>query len=277
MRASTYSLVAFDADRSEWGVAVQSKFLAIGALTPWAEAGVGAVATQSWIEVRYGREGLALLREGVSAEDALERLKEVDPEREKRQVGIVDQRGRVATFTGGECAPWAGGRTGPGYAAQGNMLVSEGTVDALAETFEGTAGQPLAGRLLAALAAAQVAGGDRRGQQAAALKVVRIGGGYGGSGIVVDLRVDDHPQPVAELERLYRLHDRYFGSTPREAWVPSTAELVGRVRARLGELGYDSGDLGVDLDAWAGYENLEERLDGVEGFDPVLLEELLAE
>jgi uncharacterized Ntn-hydrolase superfamily protein len=275
VRASTYSLVAYDSARSEWGVAVESKFPAIGALTPWAEPGVGAIATQSWIDVRYGREGLALLRRGVAAEDALERLKAVDRAREKRQVGIVDRRGRAATFTGAECAPWAGGRTGPGYAAQGNMLASQATVGALVETFEATAGRPLAERLLTSLIAAQAAGGDRRGQQAAALKVVRVGAGYGESGIVVDLRVDDHPEPLAELERLYRLHDRYFGSTPRESWVPATPELVGRIRGRLGELGYASGDLAADLDAWAGYENLEERLEGVESFDPVLLEKLL--
>ncbi|HXF98509.1 MAG TPA: DUF1028 domain-containing protein [Gaiellaceae bacterium] len=274
VRVSTYSLVAYDGERSEWGVAVQSKFPAIGALTPWAEAGVGAIATQSWIEVRYGREGLALLREGVPAEEALERLKAGDEGREKRQVGIVDRGGRAATFTGAECTPWAGGRLGPGYAAQGNMLVSQETVDAMAETFEATQG-PLAERLLAALKAAQAAGGDRRGQQAAALKVVRVGAGYGGSGIVVDLRVDDHPEPLTELDRLYRLHERYFGSTPRELWVPATADLTRRIRGRLRELGYGSGDLAADLEAWAGYENLEERLDGIDAFDPILLEELL--
>jgi uncharacterized Ntn-hydrolase superfamily protein len=275
MAPSTYSLVAFDPERVEWGVAVQSKFPAIGALTPWAEPGAGAIATQSWIEVSYGRRGLELLRAGAPAEEVLARLTAEDPGREKRQVGVVDREGRAAAFTGRECAPWAGSRTGAGYAAQGNMLVSKETVDALAETFEATAGRPLAERLLAALAAAQAAGGDRRGQQATALKVVRAGGGYGGSGIVVDLRVDDHPEPIVELERLYRVHDRYFGATPREAWVPATAELLERVGARLRELGYDSGDLAADLEAWAGYENLEERLDGTERFDPVLLEELL--
>jgi len=272
---STYSLVAFDAARLEWGVVVQSKFLAIGALTPWAEPGVGAIATQSWIEVRYGRDGLRLLCEGASADEALDVLTAADAGREKRQVGVVDRSGRAASFTGSECAEWAGGRVGEGYAAQGNLLVSEATVDALAETFEMTAGRALAERLLAALAAGQAAGGDRRGLQAAALRVVRAGAGYGGSGIVVDLRVDDHPDPIVELERLYRLHDLYFGETPRRSWIPATDELLQRVRRRLGELGFDTCDLLANLDAWAGYENLEERLDGVESFDPVLLSELL--
>lgn len=275
MGATTFSIVACDLVRREWGVAVQSKFLAIGAVTPWLRAEVGAVATQSWINVDYGPEGLEWLADGLAASEVVARLTGADEGRDRRQLGIVDATGRAATFTGPDCAEWAGGRVGAGYAAQGNMLVSGATVDALAHAFEQSSGRPLAERLLGALAAGQRAGGDRRGQQAAALRVARRGGGYGGSEIAVDLRVDDHPEPICELERLYELHQLYFGQTPRHAWVTATSELLGRVRARLHTLGYDSGNLQADLEAWAGYENLEERVDGVERFDPVVLSELL--
>lgn len=270
----TYSIVAFDRDASEWGVAVQSKFPAIGAVTPWAEAGAGAVATQSWIEVSYGRDGLRLLRDGFSAAEALERLLARDDGRDRRQVGIVDRDGRVATFTGRACAGWAGERVGDGYAAQGNLLVSAATLAALAQEFEASAARPLSERLVLALAAAQAAGGDRRGQQAAALRVVREGAGYGASGIVVDLRVDDHPRPIEELARLHRLHVLHFGETPAAQWVPASAELVERVRGRLAQLGFDGPDLCGALEEWAGYENVEARLHGVEVFDPVLLDHL---
>jgi uncharacterized Ntn-hydrolase superfamily protein len=188
----------------------------------------------------------------------------------------VDAHGRAATYTGSECLDWAGGTTGPGYAAQGNILVSEVTVEALATTFAGSAGQPLAERLLACLAAAQAAGGDRRGQQAAALLVVRKDGGYGGTGdVAVDLRVDDHPQPVAELERIYRIHDLLFGQTPDEEWLDVDAGLAAELRERLAALGYE-GDLVEALAAWAGTENLEERVRGAGRIDPVVLEQLRA-
>jgi uncharacterized Ntn-hydrolase superfamily protein len=272
-RPSTYSIVACDLERGEWGVAVQSKFLAVGSVVSWAEAGVGAIATQAYANPRYGPDGLALLREGGRARAVVEKLTGEDEGAVDRQVGIVDAYGESSTYTGNDCFEWAGGRTGLGYAAQGNILVSEATVDALAETFESTEG-PLAERLIACLAAAQAAGGDRRGQQSAALYVVRAGGGYDGCGVLVDLRVDDHTAPIAELERLYGLQQLYFGETPEEDWITVDASLDGELRRRLAGLGYETGDLARDLETWAGVENLEERVDGVARIDPVVLEEL---
>jgi uncharacterized Ntn-hydrolase superfamily protein len=274
MPASTFSLAACDLERGEWGVAVASRFLAVGALCAWAEPEVGAIATQSWIKASFGPVGLGLLARGASASEALEQLLADDDGPEQRQVGIIDRDGRTASHTGAECLGWAGARSGPGYSAQGNMLVSAETLAALASTFESAPASPLAERLLAALAAGQAAGGDRRGQQAAALLVMCRGGGYGGADVLADLRVDDHPEPVAELERLYGLHQLYFGSTPEEDWIGVDAALEAELRDRLGRLGYDSGDLSADLDAWAGVENLEERVRGVERLDPIVLAEL---
>jgi uncharacterized Ntn-hydrolase superfamily protein len=271
MSAGTFSIVACDLDRREWGVAVASKFLAVGALCAWAEADLGALATQSWIKASYGPDGLRLLAGGASADEALAKLLATDEGREQRQVGVVDGEGRTASHTGAECLDWAGHRQGPSYAAQGNMLVSADTLTALADTFEATGSAPLADRLLAGLKAAQAAGGDRRGQQAAALKVVRRGGGYGGADVLVDLRVDDHVEPIAELERLHDLHQLYFGSTPEEGWLPVDDELRAEIRLRLNRLGYATGDLVRDMDTWAGVENLEERVQGVERVDPVVL------
>jgi uncharacterized Ntn-hydrolase superfamily protein len=271
---ATYSIVACDLESAQWGVATQSKFLAVGSVVPWAEPQVGAIATQSYANPRYGPDGLALLREGASAEEVVDRLTSADDEREHRQLGVVDGRGGSATFTGAECMDWAGGRTGPCYAAQGNILVSAATVDAIAETFEATAGKPLAERLLDCLDAAQAQGGDRRGQQAAALLVVERDGGYAGlSDSVVDLRVDDHSRPLEELRRIYALHQAIFGETPREEWLEVDDELEAELRERLGRLGYN-GDLAEAFFAWAGKENLEERVDGAERVDPVVLEEL---
>jgi uncharacterized Ntn-hydrolase superfamily protein len=272
---NTYSLVACDLEAGEWGVAVESKFLAVGSLVPWAEPHVGAVATQAWANVRYGPDGLALLREGASADEVVSRLTSADDGRDQRQLGVVDGQGRSASYTGEGCLEWAGGRTGSGYAAQGNLLVSKETVDALAETFEATVGRPLAERLLDSLAAAQRAGGDRRGQQAAALYVVKKDGGYGGtSDVMVDLRVDDHAAPIDELRRLYHLHDLLFGTTPPDEWLDVDEALSRELRDRLGRLGYRQESLGGALEAWAGMENLEERVDGLERIDPVVLREL---
>lgn len=272
--AGTYSIVAFDPGQGSWGVACQSKFLAIGAVTPWAEANVGAIATQAWIKVSYGPDGLDLLRQGVPAAQVVERLTIADPGRDRRQLAVVDRTGQVAAFTGSGCLGWAGGSIGDGYAVQGNMLVSNATVDALAERFEATAGEPLAERLVTTLAAGQAAGGDRRGQQAAALLVVRDGAGYDASGVEVSLRVDDHRKPIVELERLLRLHRVYFGSTPDSDWL-AVDDLLGReLRERLTASGYTSGDLTADLEAWAGVENLEERVRGAERIDPIVLREL---
>src|SRR5919197_1311108 len=272
---STYSLVACDLEAREWGVAVQSKFLAVGAGVPAAEPEVGAVATQAWANMRYGPDGLALLREGLPAEEVVRRLTEADDGRDHRQLGVVDREGRAATYTGSACLEWAGGVAGTGYAAQGNLLVSEATVTALARTFEGTTGRPLAERLLDALGAAQAAGGDRRGQQSAALLVVRKDGGYmGTSDAVADLRVDDHPAPIEELRRIYETHDLLFGSTPREEWLEVDEQLALELRERLTELGYGDSDLEHAFLTWAGAENLEERVRGIDRIDPVVLEEL---
>jgi uncharacterized Ntn-hydrolase superfamily protein len=274
-RGSTYSIVAGDLERREWGVAVQSKFLAVGSVVPWAEAEVGAVATQALANVAYGPDGLELLKAGHAAGEVVRRLTEADEGRDDRQLGVVDVHGEAATYTGAKCLDWAGGATGTGYAAQGNILVSEETVAALVRTFEDTAGKQLAERLLDALAAAQAAGGDRRGQQSASLYVVRRDGGYGGtSDVVVDLRVDDHPTPIDELARLYEQHDLLFGQTQAEEWLDVDEQLALELRERLDRLGYRDESLATAFAAWAGTENLEERVDGVERVDPVVLEEL---
>ena len=269
----TYSIAAWDGEAAQWGVAVQSKFLAVGSVVPWAEPAVGAIATQAYANPRYGPEGLALLREGLGAEEVVERLTAADDGRAQRQLGVVDAAGHGASYTGEECLDWAGGRTGPGYTAQGNILVSVETVDGLADTFERTAGSglSLAARLLDCLDAAQAAGGDSRGQQSAALLVVQRDGGYAGlSDVVVELRVDDHERPLAELRRLYGLHQELFGKTPRDRWLPVDAELRRELDERLGRLGYSS------LEEWAGVENLEERVDGEDAIDPVVLRALRA-
>jgi len=271
---ATYSIVACDLAAGQWGVAVQSRFLAVGAVVPWAEPLVGAIATQSYANPRYGADGLALLREGLSADEVVDRLTAADEGRAQRQLGVVDAEGRAAAYTGEGCHPWAGGRTGDGYAAQGNILVSGDTVDGLADTFERTRGQALVGRLLDCLDAAQAAGGDSRGQQSASLLVVQKDGGYAGlSDVLVDLRVDDHERPLEELRRLYGLHNELFGSTPVNEWVEVDAALAAELRLRLARLGYE-GDLQKALPRWAGNANLEERVDGVERIDPVVLEAL---
>ena len=271
---ATFSIVAFDSEARQWGVATQSKFLAVGSVVPWAEAETGAVATQSYANPRYGPDGLALMRQGIPADEVVRRLTEADEGRETRQLGVVDAEGRAATFTGRECHDWAGGRTGDGYAAQGNILVSAATVDALAERFESTRGRPLAERLIDALAAAQAAGGDSRGQQSAALLVVEKDGGYADlTDVLVDLRVDDHERPIEELRRLYALHDAIFGRTPKKRWLEVDAGLRNELTERLAKLGYE-GELAESFSAWAGTENYEMRVDGVERIDPVVLDAL---
>jgi len=270
---ATYSIVACDLDAQQWGVSVQSKFLSVGSVVPWAEPHVGAIATQAYANPRYGPNGLALLREGLSAQDVVDKLTGEDEGRDHRQLGVVDGHGNAATYTGKECMDWAGGRTGVNYAAQGNILVSGETVDALAETFESTTGR-LASRLIDCLAAAQAAGGDSRGQQSSALLIVQRDGGYAGmSDVVVELRVEDHERPIEELRRIYTLHDEIFGTTPRDKWVPVDDELAGELRERLAKLGYE-GELGEAFTRWTGKENLEDRVDGVEEIDPVVLDAL---
>jgi uncharacterized Ntn-hydrolase superfamily protein len=271
---ATYSIVACDLEAGQWGVAVQSKFLAVGSVVPWAEPNVGAIATQSYANPRYGPDGLALLRAGRSAEQTVAELTSADEGRAERQVGIVDGSGRAATFTGEGCHDWAGGRTGAGYAAQGNILVSAETVDALAVTFQSNGHLELAERLIECLAAAQAAGGDSRGQQSASLLVVQKDGGYAKlSDTLVDLRVDDHERPIVELQRLYHLHSQLFGVTPGEDWLNVDDTLAAELRKRLVKLGYD-GELERAFSDWAGRENLEERVDGVSRIDPVVLEAL---
>jgi uncharacterized Ntn-hydrolase superfamily protein len=266
---ATFSIVGCDLAARQWGVAVQSKFLAVGSVVPAAEPEVGAVATQAYANPRYGPNGLSLLREGLSAGEVVERLTAADEGRAQRQLGVVDAQGGSASWTGPDCLEWAGGRTGTGYAAQGNILVGEETVTALAETFESNAELPLVRRLLECLTAAQAAGGDRRGQQSASVLVVERDGGYAGlSDILVDLRVDDHERPIEELRRIYGIHRRLFEVSPREDWLPLEGELRDEVDERLGRLGHDS------LDGFAGVENLEERVDGADAIDPVVLEAL---
>ncbi len=268
---ATYSICACDLDAGQWGVATQSKFLAVGSIVPWAAPQVGAIATQAYANPRYGPEGLALLRDGLDAREVVDRLTSADDDQAIRQLGVVDAAGRSATFTGAECHAWAGGRAGAGYAAQGNILVSGATVDALAGTFEATAGMPLARRLLDCLDAAEAAGGDSRGRQSAALLVVERDGGYAGlTDTVVDLRVDDHADPLGELRRLYGIHDDLFGRTPRSEWL----EVDDALRAEIDELLRRAGH--ETLESWAGVENLEERVDGEDVIDPVVLERLRA-
>jgi uncharacterized Ntn-hydrolase superfamily protein len=266
---ATYSICACDLETGQWGVATQSKFLAVGSVVPWAAPHVGAIATQAYANPGYGPAGLDLLRAGASADEVVEQLTAADDDRAQRQLGVVDAAGRGATYTGSECLDWAGGRAGDGYAAQGNILVSAETVDAMVDTFAATPGRPLAERLIDCLAAAQAAGGDRRGQQSAALLVVERNGGYAGlSDVLVDLRTDDHERPVTELRRLYHLHHALFGKTPRTDWLPVDDALRAEIEERLGRIGY------ATLDDWAGVENLEERVDGTDSIDPVVLEAL---
>jgi uncharacterized Ntn-hydrolase superfamily protein len=232
----TYSIAACDLEAGQWGVATQSKFLGVGSVVPWAEPGVGAIATQAYANPRYGPEGLALLREGLSAQEVVERLTAADEGRDHRQVGVVDAQG-------------------------------------LGETFESGKGT-LAERLLDCLDAAQAAGGDRRGQQSAALLVVERDGGYAGlSHEVVDLRVDEHERPLEELRRIFVMHQAIFGKTPDSQWLRVDEELASELRDRLARLGYD-GELGEAFVRWSGNENLEERVDGIARIDPVVLDEL---
>jgi uncharacterized Ntn-hydrolase superfamily protein len=266
---ATYSIVGCDLEARQWGVAVQSKFLAVGSVVPWAEPEVGAIATQAYANPSYGPNGLALLHDGLSASEVVDRLTTEDEGRDHRQLGVVDANGGSASWTGPDCNDWAGGRTGAGYAAQGNILVGEETVAALATTFEAKASLPLAQRLIECLAAAQAAGGDRRGQQSAALVVAQKDGGYAGlSDTLVDLRIDDHEHPIEELRRIYGIHRRLFEVSPHEDWLPLEGDLRTEVDERLSRLGYDS------LGAWAGVENLEERVNGDDAIDPVVLDAL---
>lgn len=234
----TFSIVAADLDRKEWGIAVQSKFIAVGAAVPWAEAGVGALATQALANLAYGPEGLALLRKGTSAEDVVKKLTAADPERAHRQLGVVDAKGRAAAFTGEKCMTWAGHVVGEGFTCQGNILVGPDVVQGMARTFESTPGD-LADRLLAALAVGQKNGGDRRGQQSASLYIVKPGGSYGGAiDRYIDVRVDDHPAPIEELERVFKIYDMtLLNREDPSTLVTLTTDLIGEVQTDLKALG----------------------------------------
>ena len=263
----TFSIVAADPVAGDWGVAVASRFPCVGAVVPWARSGVGAVATQSWANTALGPDGLGLMGEGVPADDALRRLLEEDEGREDRQVGFVDSAGRAATFTGSKCTGWAGGATGAGFAAQGNILVGEPVVAELARVFSETEGD-LCDRLLAALLAGDTAGGDRRGRQSAALLVVREGGGYEGrNDRYIDLRVDDHPEAPRELARLFEVWDTTM-LIRSDPLLPAGPELVSDLQRRLAVLGKYAGEPSGAYDdptrkalvGWAGEHNLEGRL-----------------
>src|SRR5437764_5240040 len=229
----TFSIAARDPHTGELGIAVQSKFLAVGAVVPWARTGVGAIATQSWANTSYGPRGLELLASGLSAAETLQQLISADEGQADRQVGILGLTGTPVTYTGEKCFPWAGGHVGADYSCQGNILVGDETVLAMARTFEQTTG-PLCDRLVAALAAGQAAGGDSRGQQSAALLVVRERGGYGGfNDRFIDLRVDDHPQPIEELQRILQLHKLYLFPPEPQDILPIDNTLASELQELL--------------------------------------------
>ena len=237
----TFSIVALDPVTGDLGVAVASKFLAVGSVVPWARAGVGAIATQALANVRYGPDGLAALESGIQAMAAVTVLTDADAGAAERQVGIVDAHGGAGSFTGQGCLPWAGGRTGPGWAAQGNILAGPEVVDALVSAFTAST-EPLPGRLLDALLAGDRAGGDRRGRQSAALLVVRAGGGYGeGDDRWIDLRVDDHPDPVPELIRLLGIWRVLMERPDPSDLVPIESALATELQGRLARAGWAAG------------------------------------
>ncbi|MBT5877418.1 MAG: DUF1028 domain-containing protein [Candidatus Latescibacteria bacterium] len=276
---STFSIVAYDDNTGDLGIAVQSKFLAVGALVPWAVAGVGAIATQAHANVAYGPDGLSMLEEEVDVISVLEELLENDEGRDIRQVGIVDAEGNAAAFTGESCIDWAGHMTGTNYTCQGNVLVGEEVVEAMAAAFE-TTDDDLADRLLASLDAGQAAGGDKRGQQSSALVVVREGGGYAGiSDRLVDLRVDDHRQPIEELRRLLELHKLHFGVTEPASLLKIDPPMARQLQDILQRLGYYDGPLTgnydsatrLALESWHTVENLEDRLWQDAFIDPQVL------
>lgn len=269
----TFSIVARSADGTHWGVAVASRFLAAGAVVPTARAGVGALASQAFVNLRYLPEGLALLADGASAQDVVDRLTGADEQRAQRQLGVVDAAGVAAAFTGADCISWAGSRSGDGWTAQGNCLAGEQVVVAMGEAFLAADG-PLAQRLLAALAAGDAAGGDARGRQSAGLLVVTAGGGYGGGNdVLVDLRVDDHAAPVGELARLLDVRELYFGATRPEDVLPLEGDVGAEVDRLLAGIGYAEGSLEDRLLGWMGWANYEER--HVPGaVDRVVLEQL---
>lgn len=276
-RTSTFSCVAYDPATGSLGVVVQSKFPAVGAAVPWARAGVGAIATQAAANLAYGEDGLRMLELGFSADETLRKLTERDPGHEERQMGIVDAKGRSATFTGKNTFPWAGGVTGKNYACQGNILAGPDVVRAMAKVLD-TGHGAFPDRLMAALEAGQKAGGDRRGKESAAMLVVRKGAGYGGVGDKwIDLRVDDHPEPIQELKRLLSVHNLYFGLTEKTHRLD--AALTREVQGILKATGFYEGPVnGVydeptrkALEDFQSWENLEMRFLKDDQIDDVVL------
>lgn len=266
---STFSIAAFDPRSGDLGVAVESKFPAVGAFVPWAKAEVGAIATQAWINVSYGPNGLSLLQNGLSAEETLQKLLRDDPRPEVRQAAVVDAKGHVAVHTGKECLVWAGHITGQGFTCQGNILANGHVVEGMARAYEETSGD-LIEKLLAALTAGQAAGGDRRGQQSAAILVVRQKGGYEGyTDRYLDLRVDDHPTPIEELKRVVKVYDMTMLSRedPKNL-LTINRELAFRIQTDLKRLGIYTGELTGTLDAttkkaledWVNINNFENRM-----------------
>jgi len=268
-RPSTFSIVAFDPKTKDLGIAVESRFVAVGSVVPWAEAGVGAVATQSFANTSYGPRGLALLKRGLHPKDVIKRITEKDGMASQRQTGVVDARGRSASFTGDKCFEWAGHVVGRNYACQGNILAGEAVVKGMARVFESTEGD-LPVRLLAALHAGQKAGGDKRGQQSAALLVVRGKAGYGGlNDRWIDVRVDDHPAPIDELTRIFNIYDvTLLNRESPDDVVPLTPPVVKELQQGLARLGFYRGPASGRYDratkaafgAWAGINNFENKL-----------------
>jgi len=278
-RVNTFSIVGYDPQTEELGIAVQSKFLAVGSVVPWAKANVGAVATQALANLDYGEKGLELLEEGLSPEEVIEKLRSEDEDDAARQVGIVDAEGNSASFTGKECYDWAGEVTGPNFACQGNILVGEDTVKAMAEKFQNTQGK-LADRLVLALEAGQKAGGDKRGRQSAALLVVKENGSYGGyNDRYIDLRVDDHETPIQELQRLLEIFYLYFGDQEAEK-VELDDTLIKEIKGYLKDLDLFSGNIDSNnddqfqkaLEVFYHQENFEEREQAKDHIDKDILE-----
>lgn len=269
MRIATFSIVAYDPEEPAWGVAVASKFPAVGAVVPWVRAGSGAVATQSYANTTYGPRSLTLMQDGLSAEKTMQRLIEEDDERDLRQVGLVDAKGRPATFTGEDCFDWAGGQTGEHFAVQGNILTGPETIRSMADTFTQTRGD-LPERLLAALLAGDRAGGDRRGRQSAAIYVAKPEGGYGGyNDRWIDYRVDDHEDPVPRLMDLIEIHRLLFGESDESDQLHLTGEVLRTLQGIMTRLEYYSGPAHGEYDevtrtalrGFIGNENFEERTD----------------
>ena len=281
---STFSIVARDPNTGELGVAVQSKFLAVGSAVGWAKANAGAIATQAMANLDFGELGLVILGKGYTAEQTMEALKALDPQIEDRHFGIVDHQGNAVTFTGKNCFDYAGGIAEVNLACQGNILVSQKTVQALADTFKSTHGS-LARRLVRALDAAQNAGGDRRGRQSAALLVVKEGGSYGGfNDKYIDLRVDDDPEPIKKLEHLLSLHEMYFNKPTPSEIVEVDTELAKQIQSSLKKLGYYKGEITGIYDEktvsayndFCGWENYEERMIDEKHVDKNVIEALFA-